>query len=252
MLMAALGACQRDPSIDSQVGELGRVSFHYQRSCFFGCPLAQPLLSGTRQQIGVTGDGDRAGVRAESSDEDVAEFAIERDCFCERDGDEAGRIEVAEGAHCESPRVKRCENAILVQAKQAGNADLELRDSRGALIDRVGLLVRDAASARFRGKLASELGSREATSFELHQGDTLDLELTLFDDRDRALLAPEGVHWRSSDASLVSVAAFLQRGGAEIDAGLEVVLHGNAAGETEIGVEVPGLQTSVECQVLAR
>ncbi|HKU41427.1 MAG TPA: Ig-like domain-containing protein [Polyangiales bacterium] len=249
LLLAVLCRCQTDDSLDSQLGDLGRVSFSYQRSCFFGCPLAQPLLSGTREQIAVTGAGDGRGVHAKSSDADVAEFALERDCFCERDDDVGGRIEVAEDARCEAPRVKHCDNAILVQAKAAGDVSLELRDEHDRLIDRATLLVRDAERARFRGTRASQLGAREADSFELRTGETLDLELTLFDARGRALLAPEAVHWQSSEPSLASVSAFLRPGGAELDAGLEVVVTGRAAGTATVRVTVPGLEASVECEV---
>jgi hypothetical protein len=251
LLIAALaGACQSDATIDSSLGELGRVSFRYQRSCFFGCPLAQPLLSGTRERIALSSEGNVEGLRVKSSDADVAEFAIQRDCYCEREDDVGGRIEVDEDARCSAPRTKRCENQILVQAKGAGDADLELRDSHAAVIDRTTLLVREAQSARFRGTRSSALGPREATSFELREAETLDLELTLFDSHGRALLAPEGVHWRSTDASVASVTAFLQAGGAELDAGLDVVVHGDTAGEAEVGVEVPGLEAMVQCQVL--
>lgn len=251
LLLAAVGAaCQSDAAFDSSLGELGRVAFRYQRSCFFGCPLAQPLLSGTRERILVTGAGNDKGVRAKSSDSAVAEFALQRDCYCEPEGDSGGRIEVDEDARCEAPRTKSCENQILVQAKAAGDAELELRDSRGAVIDRTVVLVREAESARFRGTLASQLGPREATSFELREGETLNLELTLFDARGRALLAPEGVHWRSSDASVVRVTAFLKSGGAELEAGLDIVLLGGAVGEAEIAVEVPGLDAAVACEVV--
>jgi hypothetical protein len=250
LLMAALaGACQSDAVFDSQLGELGRVAFSYQRSCFFGCPVAQPLLSGTRERISVTGSGNDKGVRAKSGDADVAVFEIQRDCYCEREDDKAGRIEVAEDAKCEAPREKRCENAILVQSRESGDAELELRDAQDKLIDRTLVRVREADRARFRGTLASELGPHEATSFELRAGGTLNLELTLFDSRGRALLAPEGVHWTSSDADVVSVTAFLQAGGAELDSGLDVMLHGNAPGNAVIGVEVPGLEANLDCQV---
>src|ERR1043165_3840758 len=87
LLAAVSAACQSDAAFDSSLGELGRVAFRYQRSCFFGCPLAQPLLSGTRERILVTEAGNDRGVRAQTSDSAVAEFAMQRDCYCEREDD---------------------------------------------------------------------------------------------------------------------------------------------------------------------
>src|SRR4051794_30674846 len=84
--------CKDDGSEDGTPGELGRVAFTYQQSCFFGCPLEQPLLAGTRETIAVTGAGDEEGVTAQSSDEGVAELAIEHACYCERDDEHGGQI----------------------------------------------------------------------------------------------------------------------------------------------------------------
>jgi hypothetical protein len=236
---------------DPELGELGRARFSYQRSCFFGCPLDQPLLSGTREAIAVTGDGDAHGVTAESSAPDVAQFAVERDCFCARNDDLGGRVEVAEDAACDAPRVKHCDNRVLVQAGSAGDATLQLNTAAGQAIDRTTVSVRTANRARFRGTLASKLGAIEATAFQIDVGDTLGLELTLYDERGRKLLAPEGVHWSSSAVDVASVEAFLQAGGAELDAGLDVVINPHAEGEAEIGVDVPGLSTSVQLTVSA-
>jgi hypothetical protein len=247
---ACLVGCE-GPAPDPALGELGRVQFSYQRSCFFGCSLDQPLLSGTREAIAVTGDGDAQAVTAESSAPEVAQFAVERDCYCARNDQLGGRVEVAEDAACDAPRVKHCDNQVLVRAGSVGDATLQLDDAAGQAIDRATILVRAADRARFRGTLASQLGALEASAFQVDIGDTLGLELTLYDAQGRELLAPEGVHWSSSAADVASVSAFLQAGGAELDAGLKVVVDPHAQGEAEIGVEVPGLSTSVQVTVSA-
>ena len=50
-LVLACAGCGGDDFGSGTVGDDGRVEFSFQRSCFFGCPLEQPLLVGARERI---------------------------------------------------------------------------------------------------------------------------------------------------------------------------------------------------------
>lgn len=248
LALSAVG-CGGGDDDGATLGELGRVGFTYQRSCFFGCSIEQPLLTGARETIALTKQGDEAGLTAVSSSRKIAEVAVERACYCERDDGHGGKIDIAEHGTCDLPFDKHCDNTVLVQANGAGDASLELRDAHGEAIDRVTVRVRDADSAEFFGTYAGELGQKHATRFELEVGDALDLEVDFYDDQARKLLAPEGVHWRSDRPSVADLSAWLIGSGAELDAGLSVVVTGHAVGEVKIFVEVPGLEASVTVTV---
>jgi hypothetical protein len=246
---SAAGCKKVEAGEDHTRGELGRVSFNYKRSCFFGCPLEQPLLAGTRERIGLTGAGDDEGVHVRSNNPEHAEFALERECFCERSDNAGGRIQIADDARCEEPFHKHCDNDVLVQAGSAGAATLELLDARDRPIDRASVRVADAAEAEFEATFADHLGAISGDDFELTAGQSFDLALALFDDEGRKLLAPEGVHYRVQDADVATVTAFLLGGGAELRAGLAVVVDGKTAGETMLSVDVPGLEAAVMIRV---
>ena len=247
-LLGVLG-CQPMRHLDGTLGERGRVAFAYQRNCFFGCPIAQPLLSGTRQSVTLTGPGDDAHIRVASSDPEVADFALERQCYCERNGADT-RVEVADDASCRVGYVKRCDNTVLVEAGVEGEAWLELHESGSALIDRVALEVRDADRARFSLTAPDALGPLQTKRFELQVGDMADVELTLYDAEGRELLAPEGVHYAIDDPAVATVSAWLLGGGAAVDAGLDVSLQALAAGDTALRVTVPGLEAVATVHVV--
>jgi hypothetical protein len=237
---AALVGCASPQGDGHTRGELGRVKFSYQRSCFFGCPLDQPLLVGTRESIRLTGRGNEGGVVPESSDKAIAIFALERACYCERRDASKVRIEIADDAGCEAAFRKACENTVLVEAKSEGDARLTLKARDGITIDRATLEVRKAARGLLRATFPDRLGSIETTDLALHTGETVALEVELFDAEGRKLLAPEGVVWRVDDAKVATVSGFLVGPSGEIRAGLDANVQGVAAGTAKLTVVVPG------------
>jgi hypothetical protein len=249
LYIAVLAGCSNDEDVANGTrGELGHVVFNYQRSCFFGCSLAQPLLAGTREQIELSDAGDAEGVSVESSDADVASFALERSCYCER-SDSTDRLEIREDASCPSAWRKHCDNSVLVAAADSGEAQLELRDAHHELIDRVSVIVHEAHDARFAATLPDKLGPVIGSHFELENGKSLDLALTLYDEAGLALLAPEGVDWHVDDVMVATLSAFLTGSGADLHDGLDVSVHATGPGDTQVHVSVPGLDTSVELHV---
>jgi hypothetical protein len=252
LLLATLGAgCQKlDPEGGdaATLGDLGRVDFKYRRSCFFGCPLAQPLLSGTRESIELSGPGNDPDVRVRSSDRDVLVVAVERACHCVRE-DSTNRLDIALNAECADPWTKACENRVLVEAVAPGEAMLELLDEDGMLVDRAEVLVREAASAEVFATLPDALGEQAGHSFAFGLGEQLALRVELYDEAGLSLLAPEGVTWRSADPQIATLTAFLLGSGEEIEVGRDVSVEAHAAGTTQIAIEVPGLTYEVDVEI---
>ena len=236
-------SCQGLDKSEGTPGERGLVEFAYHGGCLFGCPIEQPLLSGSHQQIQVSDPGDGPGVEVRSSDEDVARFSVERSCFCERD-DSTRRLDIATDASCESPWHKHCDNDVAVEAGKPGEAWLDLRDATGERLDRVQVLVRDAERCDFRVMLDDQFGAIHTTHVETAAGKSFELTAMLFDDKGRSLLAADGVQWHSSDAEIAELSAWLAGSGADVSTGLSVTVRVQAAGSAEIGLRVPGLDTA--------
>lgn len=234
------------------LGELGQVAFGYDRSCFFECAIEQPLLVGTRETIQVTGPGDDEGISASTPDDDIVDLAMERDCFCERKDGNPGRLEIANDAGCAGAWRKHCDNTILVEARRAGDARLQLHDARHDLVDTVRLLVRKADRAAFFATYEDRLGTLETDALELTAGERLDLEVELYDTDGVVLLAPEGVAWSVENETLAIVSAWLIGMGKEVSAGLSVGVEAMSPGKTKVTVSVPGLDASIPLTVTQR
>jgi hypothetical protein len=247
------GACKKapapDPGQDGTLGEEGRVWFEYERSCFFGCPLEQPLLSGARESVGVDGVGDEEGILAASTDPAVLEVALERTCYCARQDDKLGRLAIDRDAACPATWEKHCDNRVLVQGGVEGTALLELRDGSGYLVDQVEVTVHDAASARFFTTYPDRLGEQEGTALELGATEKVAVRSELYDAEGLGLLAPEGVRWTIADPAVATLVAFSFGAGAEVTAGLSVDVQALAAGTTELTVTVPGLAPALTVTV---
>ena len=243
----ALG-CEKNEISEGSIGELGRVQFTYSRSCFFGCLLNQPLLAGTRETIKVTDSGNDPRVTVKSDDEDVAEVAVERQCYCARE-DTTGRLDVEIDGMCAEPWFKTCENLIQVGTNEPGDAKVELYNASNALIDRITVHVERADHARFFGTLPDALGEEESDAFNLPADGQLELRVELYDEDGLELLAPTGVLWRSADPAIATLNAFLIGAGPEVEAGRDIVVKALAEGETTIELQVPGITTQVTVEV---
>jgi hypothetical protein len=252
-LAATFAGCSSSSEFDTDetgtLGQAGRVRFSYQRSCFFGCSLDQPLLSGARESIALSRPGDLEGLEVESEDEDVAEFAVERECYCERDDQHEGRLEISLDGTCEGIWSKRCDNQVLIRANGPGDTTLGLRTPEGSLIDRVAVHVEDAEEARFLAVFPDKLGSQPGESFEAETGTQFELNLDLLGQNGLKLLAPDAVSWRSLDPDIAQLSAFLVAPAESLTGGLSVTVDALAAGATEIEVDVPGVRERVTLDV---
>ena len=86
-------------------------------------------------------------------------------------------------------------------------------------------------------------------SFDLADGQSLGLQLTLYDSKGLKLLAPEGVDWHVDDVQIATISGFLMPAGADVHDGLGVIVQAASPGDTSVHVEVPGLSDEVAIHV---
>jgi hypothetical protein len=245
----AASGCETRKTVDGQLGELGRIEFTYTRSCFFGCLVDQPLLVGTRETMRLEGEaGSAPKLSVRSTNDSVADFGLERQCFCEREGT-TGRIDVALDGMCEEPWQLICENTVQVGALEAGEAKVEVLSENDSVIDRVAVHVKEADRARFFATLPDEVGEQAGDSFSLAAESRLELRLELYDEDGIELLAPEGVTWRVTDPGAATLDAFLVGSGEEVIAGRDIVVETLTAGETSVEIDVPGLTAAIDIEI---
>lgn len=210
------------------------------------------MLAGTRQVIEVDGPGDDPDIVVSSADTAVAEVLLERACYCRRTDGRLDHLDIALAAVCPTLWEKHCDNRVPVHAGKAGTATLELHGARGELVDRVTLVVANAASARFLTTYPARIGEREGALLDLAPGERASLRVELFDAHGLALLAPEGVRWQSVDPSVVTLSAFTFGAGSDVTAGLSIDVGAVAVGSTELVLSVPGLEQRLTVAVVAR
>ena len=240
LLLAGCGA-------SSDAEDEDELDFHYERSCFFGCAMQQPLLIGTRESVGVEGPGDAAGVTPRSSDEAVARFSLERDCRCEADGARSYEIDLEAG--CNSGFQKVCDNHFPVDAVGLGDADLELVGASGNIVASTTVRVREAAKLELVGQIDGSLDTTNGYEHELSSGQTLLLEGELFDSDGVKMLAPEGVTWTSQDPSVATVSIWLVGSGQSVTAGLSASVVAEGPGETQVSLAIAGIDPQVTVRV---
>lgn len=249
LVAAGLAGCGDDGPGAGTVGDDGVVEFTFQRSCFFGCPLEQPLLVGARERIELSDPGDAEGLQVRVSDPKVLQVALQRACFCERRDGNPGRLDIADDARCEDAWRKHCDNDIEVEALSAGESFVILEGEDGDRIDRAEVRVREADRAVFEAVYPDQLGTKRVESLELPADGSVEVVVFLYDDSGLKLLAPEGVTWRMGDPDVAIVLAWLIGQGEEVSAGLSVSVQAQGAGDTELTVDVPGLSTSIPVSV---
>jgi len=245
---AALLGCKPEDDPEGTLGLQGRIEFSYRGGCFFGCPLEQPMLAGSSQTIDVSAPGDVEGAKVRSSNQSVAEVALERECRCERD-DFEGELQIANDATCPRPWNKHCDNRILVQSHAAGRTELTLTEHDGDLLDRVVLDVREADRIDLYVTRDDTVGRKPPSDQTLTEGGKLQLEAELYARDGLELLAVDAVQWHSSAPEVAVISAFLLGRGGDVEAGNQVTIEAIAEGEATITVEVPSASAELELVV---
>jgi hypothetical protein len=206
------------------------------------------MLAGSSQTIDVDKPGDVEGVSVRSSNESVAEFAVERECQCERD-DFDGTLDIENSASCPSPWLKRCDNRILVQTHGPGRATLAMFSSGNVPLDQVEIDVRAADHIALWVTRSDSLGQERASEQDVSVGGKLEVEAAIYARDGLELLAVDGVDWESSDSDVAVVSAFLLGRGAEIEAGKSATVEALAEGEAVIRVQTPSASAELALSV---
>lgn len=232
---------------DSTSGEIGRVNFAYTTDCLFGCSMNRSLIIGSHATISVSGVGNDSGVTAASGAPAVASFKVERACWCDQSGDAStSTYDVGQKQSCPAGWSKDCQNTIDVTALGTGDAELELNDATGNLIDRTPVHVRAPKSASFE----QDFSSAGAFQVEVHESTTILARFTDADGRD--MIATDGVTWSLGDPSVAELsptALFSSPVASPAELGNEVELTGARTGKTQLELRVGALTRSVPVTV---
>jgi hypothetical protein len=216
-LLLALGLVAGCSPAESTRGDLDRVDFSYQESCFQGCALEQPVLPDSRERISVTGPGDDAGINVGSSNPGVATFLVVRSC---------------------SPE---CENEIVVKTHAVGDAKLELYSKTGELVDATTIRVRAMASATFQR--VDENGELVPVDrLELTSGQSVELWAEPLTADGKKLLGTQGFDWQSKDVNVIDLPA---------TQGRSVTITGREPGTTTLDMSVGSGTAAIEVSVPA-
>ncbi len=127
LALSSLTACGAD-ELRGTEGQLGTLHFEYTTAGVCdGCAVDREILPGSILDVDMHRLHPRVGVLVRSTSPDVAEFQL--------------------ASRCRFVGQDHCRDGVVVTAKAAGDADLEVYDDwTGTVLDRVTIKVRDAAS----------------------------------------------------------------------------------------------------------
>jgi hypothetical protein len=199
--LAVLGGCS-NPAEEHTNGELGKVEFSYRASCFLGCDLQEPVLSGSTERVALSGPGNDAGLCVRSTAPGVASFSVERVCSCDQvHGTTGESYAPGPSGACNTGYALSCRNYVDVQTGESGDAKLELVGSAGETIDRATVHVRAAEQIGFERIPAGKGGRVE--SLTLSAGDSVELRALALSGATQ-LLGTHGFSWHLDDAQVAS------------------------------------------------
>ena len=202
LIALALGGagCSFDLGLGGTRGENGEVRFSYSdwQECFlFGCSVDQPMLHGTREVVGISSIDPRTGLTIASSAPDILQvsYEVSRSC-CSEDAEGTSCGSLAPGQTCDA----EVQESYLahVSALAPGEADLEVRDAGGELVDWIGLRVEAAA----RLELGCGLDGNEPPLADLGVGHSCRYHVRAYTAADEELKATHGVLVQIVDADV--------------------------------------------------
>jgi hypothetical protein len=220
-----LGGCGTEPT--GTPGQLRTLRFAYAIPACHGCSaetsIDREVLAGSALDIDVSNVNYRVSYAVRSTAPDVAEFRFTPRCRKVLDVD--------------------CHETVAVQAKQAGDADLEMYDEwTGTVLDRVTVKVRDAATIDTTVRVTPERGG-PATEVEPAPSGEIELRV---DSNIEIISIPRS----TSGSELIASSEALERvyadetviGPRPVSATVPGVEYAKAKtpGFTTVAVEVPG------------
>lgn len=232
---------------DKTQGEKGTMTFAYDGPhCFFGCGLDRSALQGSL--VTVSASGTNADVRPTariSSDARIASVSSQREsCSCgSKSGSQSSSHSVDAGAKCSSGETKTCTLSIDIETTAEGDAELEVVDPKGALIDRVAVHVRPAARIDVEVNNAAVKDGEIST---VRIGDKVGLKSHAFDaDGTEEIFTKHGISHDYGDNTIVKPDDSALFGSTDVEDMVAV-----EPGDTTVTVGAPGAQRVVRFHVV--
>jgi hypothetical protein len=226
---------------DKTEGEKGTMAFAYDgRGCFFGCGLDRSALQGA--QISVSASGGDASVRktARIAAETIARVSNQTEsCSCEsRQGSSSTSNSVEPSATCPSGQTKTCTLSIDIETAGAGDAELEVVDPKGALIDRVAVHVRPAARLDIT---VDGMAVKDGEPTTVRPGEKVKLETHAFAaDGSEELFTKHGISHDYGDTTIIAPDSSVILGSTEVEDMIAL-----SPGDTAVKVYAPGAERVV-------
>jgi hypothetical protein len=230
---------------DKTEGEKGAMTFAYDgRGCLFGCGLDRSALQGA--QITVNASGGNASVRptARIAAATVARVSKQTEsCSCDsKTGSTSNSRSVEPSETCASGETKSCTLSVDIEAAGAGDAELEVVDPKGGLIDRVTIHVRPAARLDIT---VDGLAVKDGEPTTVRSGEAVKLETHAFDaDGSEELFTKHGISHDYGDTAVIAPDPAVIIGSTDIEDMIAV-----SPGDTTVKVYAPGAARVVQIHV---
>jgi hypothetical protein len=230
---------------DKTEGDKGALAFAYDgRGCFFGCGLDRSALQGA--QISVNASGGDANVRptARISAQTIARVSNQTEsCSCgSKSGSTSSSHSVEPSAKCASGETKSCTLSIDIETAGAGDAELEVFDPKGALIDRAAIHVRPAARLDIT---VNGISIKDGEPTVVLNREKVKLETHAFDaDGSEELFTKHGISHDYGDTTVIAPDPAVIIGSTDIEDMIAV-----SPGDTTVKVYAPGAERVVQIHV---
>lgn len=246
-LGAATSACSSNQD-GSKNGEMGKLDFSYTSwSCLLGCDSDREVLQGSAMAMTVDGADPNHTRHAHITNPSLGNVSSDAEsCECEKTTGSSSTIRGADnGSTCASDETRRCTMAVEIQTLTAGDAELEVDDENGNVIDRYPVHIRPAT--RVEAVISAggnEIAASADGAYEVHEGSQVSIQPRGYGSGANELLFEKnGFTFGSSDEKIVKPMglSFFE----DVQP-LEV----SAAGTASVNVMAIGAQTEVRFRVV--
>jgi hypothetical protein len=200
-------------------GEQGRASFSYS-SCFFGCAVDHPVMTGATAGIRIEGK-DLPEVDGRATDPSVASVTTEHNFTCCKSTSNTTTCEAAHrGDRCAEGFTLNISQSMNVTGLRAGSTKIHLVDSASKkIIDTLNLEIADAAAVTLKS------GETKLEKLEMAVGGGVTLTTEIRDAANRPLETSNGVSLTTMN---LEIASFVDPSWIFADPnGVATIEHGN-------------------------
>lgn len=230
---------------DKTEGEKGAMTFAYDgRGCLFGCGLDRSALQGAQISVNVSGGNPNVRPTARIAAETIARVSNQTEsCSCgSTRGSTTTSHSVEPSATCASGETKTCTLSVEIETAGAGDADLEVVDPKGGLIDRVAIHVRPAARLDIT---VAGMAVKDGEPTTVRSGEKVKLETHAFDaDGSEELFTKHGISHDYGDTTIIAPDSSVILGSTEVEDMIAL-----SPGDTSVKVYAPGNERVVRIHV---